>query len=227
MAEVGLQAEVREGRGKGAARRLRSTGKVPATMYGRGADPMALVVDARALAQTLSTDAGLNVLIDLQVDGESHLTLAREIARNPVRGNILHVDFLKISKDTKIQVEVPVHLEGEAPGTKEGGVLEHHLWHFSVECLPTDVPDSLTVDISNVRVGDSVRVGDVATTEGIRILQDPDEVILTCIVPQLRTEPELEEAAVEGEEAVVAAEGEAAPEAAAEGGEAEGQSEED
>jgi len=227
VAEVGLQADVRDGRGKGVARRLRAAGKIPATMYGRGADPVALAVDARALNHTLSGDAGMNVLIDLEVDGETHLTLAREVARNPVRGDILHVDFLKIAHDQKIHVDVPLHMEGEAPGTKEGGVLEHNLWQLSVECFPTDVPDSITVDISSVGIGDSIRVGDIHPPEGARILNDEDEVVLTCLVPLLKTEAELEEVPLEGEAAAAAAAaGEAAPEAAAGGGAAEGGSEE-
>ena len=162
MAEVGLQAEIRDGRGKGAARKLRASGRVPATMYGRGTDPIALAVDARALTHTLAGDAGVNVLIDLQVNGESHLTMAREVARNPIRGTITHVDFLKISRDQTIHVEVPIHFEGEAPGTKEGGVLEHHLWQLSVECLPGAVPDSISVDITSLGVGDTLRVEQVA-----------------------------------------------------------------
>lgn len=212
MAEVGLQAEVREGRGKGVARKLRAAGKVPATMYGRGTDPITLAVEARALGHSLATDAGVNVLIDLQVDGESHLTMAREIARNPIRGTILHVDFLKISRDEKIHVEVPVHFEGEAPGTKEGGVLEHHLWELSVECLPGAVPDNISVDISSLGVGESLRIDQVSPPEGVTILNDAEAVIVSCVVPQLKVEAELEEGAVEGVEGeapAAAAEGEA------------------
>jgi len=217
VAELGLQAEVREGRGKGVARKLRAKGKVPATMYGRGTDPVTLAVEARALHHTLSTDAGVNVLIDLQVDGESHLTLAREIARNPIRGTILHVDFLKISRDEMIHVEVPVHFEGESPGTKEGGVLEHHLWQVSVECLPGAVPSSISVDISRLHVGDTLRVEQAVVPEGVTILTAAEEVIVSCVVPQLKVEAELEEAVAEGVEgapegAAATAEGGAAAE---------------
>lgn len=215
MAEVALNADVREGRGKNAARKLRAQGKVPATMYGRGTDAVALAVDARSLQHTLSTDAGVNVLIDLQVDGASHLTLAREVARNPVRGDILHVDFLKIAHDQVITVDVPIHLEGDSPGVKEGGVLEHHLWQLAVECLPTNVPERMNVDISSLGIGDTVRVAHVTVPEGVTILTDPDEILLTCVVPQLRLEAELEEAAPEA----AAAEGEAAPAAEAPEGE--------
>lgn len=220
MAEVGLTAEVREARGKGAARKLRARGKVPATLYGRGIEPVTLEVDARALGHTLSTDAGANVLIDLQVNGESHLTLAREIDRNPLRGDILHVDFLKISHDQKITVEVPVHFDGEAPGVKEGGVLEHHLWQLAVECLPTNVPDSISVDITGLGVGEAIRVEQVTAPEDVTILTDAAEIIVSCVVPQLRLEAELEEAEAVPEGAEAAEVAEAAPAAEVEGGEA-------
>jgi len=220
VAELSLEAEIRDDRGKNAARKLRAGGKVPGTLYGRGIDPVAVAVDARTLLHTLSTDAGSNVLIDLHIGGQAHLTLAREVARNPVRGDILHVDFLKIAHNVAIHVEVPIHLEGEAPGVKEGGVLEHHLWQLSVECLPGNVPERLNLDISEMRVGDALRVSHVVVPEGVTILTDPEEILVTCVVPQLRTEPELEEAATEvAEGEAVPAEGAAPAEGGGEGGE--------
>lgn len=209
MAEVALRAEVRGARGKGPARRMRASGRVPAILYGRGLPPVSLAVEARDLRQTLATDAGVNVLIDLQFDGETHLTLARAIERHPVRGEILHVDFLKIARDVVITVDVPVHFEGESHGVKEGGVLEHHLWQLHLTCLPADVPERITVDVAHLGIGDSVRVREVASPEGVTILTSEDEVIVSCVVPQvLRVEEEVAAAPVEGE---VPAEGEAAP----------------
>ena len=207
MAEVGLKAELRDGTGKGVARKLRAQGKIPAVIYGRGMEPISLAVESRALQHTLSTDAGLNVLIDLQVEGDRHLTLARAVEKDPVRGNYIHVDFLKISRDVKITVDVPIHVEGEAPGVKEGGVLEHHLWQLHVECLPTDVPERIHVDVGALALGESVHVRDVEAP-GCTILTPEDEIIVACVVPQaLKVEAELEEAPAEGE----AAEGAAAP----------------
>jgi len=225
VAEVALKAEVRQERGKGPARRLRAAGKVPATVYGRGMDAVAVTVDARELDHTLSTDAGANVLIDLKVGSDTHLTLARALDRHPIRGTILHVDFLKIARDVAITVDVPVHFDGEAKGVKEGGVLEHHLWQLHVECLPGNVPERINIDVSAMDIGSIIRVSDVRVPDGVTVLNGEEEIIVTCVVPQiLKVEEEVpaeEAVAAEGEEgeAAEAAEG-------AEAGEAGGGSEE-
>jgi large subunit ribosomal protein L25 len=222
--EVTLDAEARPGTGKGVARKLRAAGKVPGVVYGRGLAPLPLAVERMALMRAFKTDAGRNVLIDLKIDGDSHLTLARELQRHPVRGAILHVDFLKIARDVAIEVDVPIHIEGDSPGVKEGGVIEHHLWNVRVSCLPTSVPDRLTADVSRMIIGDMLRVGDLVVPEGVTILTDPNEAVLGVVVPQiLKVEEEVpaELELAEGEEAPAAAEGEeGAPAAAAEGGEA-------
>jgi large subunit ribosomal protein L25 len=222
VAEVALRAEIRESRGKGPARRLRASGKVPGTLYGRGLDAVALTVDARELTQTLSTDAGANVLIDLKVGPDSHLTLARSLDRDPLRGTIRHVDFLKTARAVAIHVEVPIHIEGDSHGVKEGGVLEHHVWQLSVECLPGNVPERINVDVSPLGIGDLIRVGDLPAIEGVTILTAEEEIVVACVVPQiLKVEEEVPaEAVAEGEEAEAAAEGAPAEEgeAAGEGG---------
>jgi large subunit ribosomal protein L25 len=218
VAEVSLKAEVRDGRGKGPARRLRASGKVPATLYGRGLDAVALAVDARELSQSLSTDAGSNVLIDLKVGSDSHLTMARSLDRDPLRGAIRHVDFIKIARNVAIEVDVPVHFDGESAGVKEGGVLEHHLWQLHVECLPGNVPERMHIDVTNMVIGDVIRVSDIKPPDGVAILTSEEEIIVSCVVPQvLKVEEEVpaEEVAAEGEEGEAAAEGEAP--AAAEG----------
>ena len=207
MAEVALQAEVRQERGKGPARRLRAAGKVHGTLYGRGIDAVAVKVDARDLVHTLNTDAGLNVLIDLKVGTDTHLTLARSLDKHPIRGTILHVDFLKIARDVAITVDVPVHFDGEARGVKEGGVLEHHLWQLHVECLPGNVPERINIDVSNMDIGSIIRVADVHVPDGVTMLTPEEEIIVGCIVPQiLKVEEEVpaEEGIVaEGEEGAV------------------------
>ena len=221
--EVTLDAEARPGTGKGVARKLRAAGKVPAVLYGRGLAPEPVAVDRMALMRAFKTDAGRNVLIDLLVDGETHLTLARELQRDPVRGSILHVDFLKIARDVAIEVDVPIHIEGDSPGVKEGGVVEHHLWSVRVSCLPTSVPDRLVADISRTLLGEMLRVSDLAVPEGVTVLTDPTEAVLGVVVPQiLKLEEEVpaEVALAEGEEAPVAAEGEEGAPAPEAGGEA-------
>lgn len=199
MAEVVLNAEVRSGRGNGAARRLRVEGKVPGILYGGGIEPVSLAVDARALIHTLSTEAGSNVLIDLHVDGSKHLTLARALDRDPIRGTIKHVDFLQVDRNIEITVDIPLHFDGTAVGVKEGGVLEHHLWQLHVSCKPGNVPANITIDVGPLAIGDSVHVSDVAAPEGVTILSPMDEIIVACVVPQaMEEEPVAVEVAIEG-----------------------------
>lgn len=213
--EVKLNAEARADTGKGAARKLRALGKVPAVLYGPDLDSHRLAVDARDLWHVLHTEAGMNVLIDLKLDGETYLTMPREVQRDIVRGTLLHVDFLRIRKDVAIQVEVPIHLTGESVGVKEGGVVEHHLWELRIEVLPTQVPESIEADISPLAIGDSIHVSDLRIPQHITVLTPEDETIVSVVPPPILEVPEVEvpEEGVEvpeGEE--VPAEGEEAAE---------------
>jgi len=214
MAEQKLTAEKREDAGKGVARKLRAGGRVPAVLYGHGMDPVSLSVDARDLHNVLHTGAGTNVLVDLMVDGKKHLALPREIQQDLIRGKLVHVDFLVIRRDEKIAIDVPLREVGVSPGVKEGGVVEHHMFELHVECLPTNVPEAIEVDISEIELNGSVRVGDLSPPDGVTILSDPDEMVLAVVVPAiLKTEAELEEeAAAEAAELEEAAEGEEAVE---------------
>jgi large subunit ribosomal protein L25 len=218
--ELKLEAEKREESGKGAARKLRAAGRVPAVLYGHGVGPVSLSVDAKDLFHVLHGSAGTNVLVDLRVDGAQHLSLPREIQRDHVRGRYLHVDFLAVRRDEKVTVSVPVRVVGESPGVKAGGVIEHHLWELQVECLPGDVPDGIQANVSQLQVGDSLRVSDLASPPGVTILTPLEESVLSVVIPQVRVVEEVEAAAAEGE--AEAEEGEAAPEGEAateEGGE--------
>ena len=227
MAEVDLKAEPREGVGKGAARKARAAGKVPAVLYGPEVEPTRVSVDALELWHALHTDAGTNVLINLKVDGDSFLTMPREVQRDIVRGTLLHVDFLRIRRDVAIQVEVPIHLVGESVGVKEGGVVEHHLWELRVEVLPTDVPESVEADISALAIGDSLHVTDVKVPGNVTVITPEDETVVSVVPPPvLVVEPtpeELEAAAAAEAEAAEAAEGEEGAEAPAEGESGEGE----
>ena len=209
--EVKLSAEPREGAGKGVARKVRAQGRVPAVLYGPDLESRHLSVDARDLWHALHTDAGTNVLISLALDGESYLTMPREVQRDIVRGTLLHVDFLRIRRDVAIQVDVPIHLVGDSAGVKEGGVVEHHLWELRVECLPGQVPESIEADVSALAIGDSLHVFDLRTPQHITVLTPEDETIVSVVPPQvlkLEEEAPPEEEGVE--EAPEAAEGEAA-----------------
>ncbi|HEX9716545.1 MAG TPA: 50S ribosomal protein L25/general stress protein Ctc [Actinomycetota bacterium] len=207
--ELKLEAEKRDESGKGAARKLRARGRVPAVLYGHGVGPVSVSVGAKDLYRVLHGSAGTNVLVNLTVDGAEHLALPREIQRDHVRGRYVHVDFLAVRRDEKVTVSVPVRVVGESPGVKVGGVVEHHLWELQVECLPGDVPDGIDADVSELQVGDSLRVSDIVAPEGVTVLTPPEESLLSVVVPQVRVVEEVAEVA-EGEEAAPA-EGEEAP----------------
>lgn len=180
-----LEAEARAGTGKGVARKLRAQGKVPAVVYGHGVEPLHIAVDARELYHVLHSQAGTNVLVELRVDGQSVLALPREVQRDHIKGQYLHVDFLRVARDEAITVEVPVQLVGESPGVKQGGVIEHHLWSLEVECLPQEVPTAIEADVSRLGMGDSLHVGDLPPSGRYRVLTPPEEVIVSVVAPQV------------------------------------------
>src|SRR3990170_3613265 len=182
MAELKLDVERRTGTGTGAARKVRAEGKVPAILYGKGLEPTAIAVDRRALFGAFHTDAGTNVLLDIQLDGKNVLAIAREIQRDPVRGTVLHADFIKVDRTQQIEVEVPIHLVGESPGVKEGGVLEQPLFTVDVRCRVTDVPENIEADISRLAIGDSLRVAELSAPEG-EILTNAEAVVVAVAAP--------------------------------------------
>jgi large subunit ribosomal protein L25 len=213
MPEYKLAAENRSEAGKGAARRLRASGRVPAVLYGHGTKPQHLSVDARQFGQALRTDAGVNVLISLEVGRNQHLALAKEIQRHPVKGSLIHVDFIQVRRGEKVHVQVPVHLVGEAPGAREGGILDQDLYQLNVEAEVTAVPEAVDADVSGLGIGDVLRVADLKAPDGAVILDDPEASVVSVVAPTVEAEPEAEEAeegeAAEGAEA-------AAPEGAGE-----------
>jgi large subunit ribosomal protein L25 len=209
--ETKLQAIKRDGTGKGVARKLRAQGRVPAVLYGQGTDPVALSVDSREMFHVLHGAAGANALVDLVVDGEDHLAMAREIQRDHIHNTLIHVDFLAVSRTQTITANVPVVEFGDAAGVKEGGVVEHHLREVVVECFPQDVPDQISVDITEVELGDMVHVSDLVAPEGVTILTDPADALLSVITPAaLRTEADLSVPGAEGEEVAAVPEEEGA-----------------
>ena len=209
--EQKLKATERDGKsGKGAARKIRASGRVPGILYGHGMDPVSLAIDSRDLFHVLHTDAGTNVLIDLQVGSDHHLAMPREIQRDHIKGQFLHVDFLVVRRDEKITVDVPVSLIGESHGVKEGGVIEHHLWELKVECFPTDVPEAIEADVSRLGIGDALRVEDIMPPEGATILTDSSETIVSVVPPPVLA---VEEEVAVSEEAEAEAEGATAEEA--------------
>jgi large subunit ribosomal protein L25 len=213
MSEFKLAAEHRSDAGKGAARRLRASGRVPAVLYGHGTKPQHLSVDARQFGQALRTDAGVNVLVELEVGRDRHLALAKEIQRHPVRNSLIHVDFIQVRRGEKVHVSVPVHLVGEAPGVREGGIADQDLYQLNVEAEVTAVPEAVDADVSGLGIGDVLRVGDLKAPNGALILDDPETPVVSVVAPTVEPEPEVEEIeGAEGDEAAEAAAADAAGE---------------
>ena len=225
--ETKLQAEPRGESGKGPARRLRATGRVPATLYGHGVEPTSIHVSAQDLLHLFHQGGGSSVLVDLKLDGTELLTIVREVQRDHIHNRFIHVDFLAVARDEKITVDIELHEVGESVGVRAGGVVEHHLREVEVECLPADVPERIEFDISGLRLGESVRVGDLTPPSGVEFLTDPDTMVLAVVEPAVMdTELDLGvagEEAPEPEAEVTEAEGEAAEGEAAEGEGAEGE----
>ena len=215
MAEVRLKASKREHSGKGAARRSRQEGNVPGVVYGHGMEPLPIEVDRREFLTALNTDSGMNVLLDLEIDGSTTLALTKELQRDPVRGTLLHADFIQIDRKQEVEVEVPIHLVGTAPGVGEGGVLQHPIASLHVRSLATEVPEGIDVDVSSLAIGDTLRVSDLSEGRKFTILDDPETVV--AAVGQPVSEAELE--AMEADAGVVQEETDAE---AAEAAEADG-----
>ncbi len=217
MPEIALAAEVGRPSGSRGAKRLRRSGKIPGVVYGHGAEPVPVAVDARALRAALTTEAGTNALLDLRLDGTSYLTMAREVQREPVRGTVLHVDFLIVRRDEVIAADIPVNLVGEAEDLqREDGVVDQQLWTLAVESTPDRIPPSVDVDIIGLAIGDTVRVGDLSLPEGVTAVAEPETAVVVGQPPQVTEEDlitEAEAAAAEAEAEAAAAE-EAAAEAA-------------
>jgi len=213
MDQVTLQADKREAAGTRPARRLRRAGHVPAVVYGKGLDPVHVSVATRDLYGVLHTAAGLNALINLEVDGDAVLTVAREIQRHPVRGDITHLDFIEVSLDVAIQADVAIEFIGVPAGVREeGGVMETIETTVSIRALPNEIPASIGLDIEELNIGDIMKIADLPILEGVEYVDDPERAIVSILAPR-----KIEEEEVAEEEGLELAEGEGAPEAEAAG----------
>jgi large subunit ribosomal protein L25 len=219
-AENTLIAEERTVIGSRPAGRLRRAGKVPAVVYGLETDTVQVAVPVRELNHILAGESGVNTLITLRMNGEEHLTLARQIQRHPTRGDLIHVDFIRVRRDVAVAAEVPVNLVGEAEGVRDGGILEQLVFTLSVEAKPEDIPPGVEVDVSALAIGDQLRIADLRLPAGVAVQQEADELVAQVVMPRVAEEPEAE--AAEGEEIEgEAPDGEAAEAPSAEGGEGE------
>jgi large subunit ribosomal protein L25 len=214
----------REERGSRASRRLRREGLVPGIVYGTGSDSVSFKVEARQIRSVLAEG---HALFDLEVagDGDRQPVIVKDQQRDPVRGALRHLDLLRVRLDEKIQATVPLELEGveEAPGVKEGGVLEHVTRELTIEALPTDIPDGIIADVSGMGIAETLTLDTVGAPAGVEIIGDLAEIVVATITApsEVEVEEEIEEEAeLVGEEGVEG-EGEegAAPEGEGEGGE--------
>lgn len=206
-----LQARVREGTGKGVNRKLRRNGEVPAVAYGHDRAARPLSINAHALQKLLATINPENTIIDLQIENEKPVqVLIREVQQHPSRPVTLHVDFFAIRAGEKLQVEIPIILQGNPVGVRQsGGLLQEVIRELTVECLPRDIPTSIEIDVENLELGQSIHVSDV-TLENATILNDPELVICTVSAPTVTDLPEEEEAEAGEGESAAEAEGETA-----------------
>ena len=181
MAEIKLQATTGRSLGSGPSKRIRAEGKVPGVVYGLDADPIPVTVEWRPLREALTTEAGLNALIDLDIDGDVALTVVKELQRHPIRGNVLHIDFLRVSADAEITVDVPIVLEGEAKAVaSDGGTVDQLLYALSINAKPADIPNEIEVDISGLDFDAPIRVGDLALPAGVTTDVDPEEAVVVA-----------------------------------------------
>jgi len=200
MEDIILEAEVREGKGKSYAKRLRKDGLVPAVVYGVD-EPVSIQFDPEVLSSLLNTSAGSNVVFKLKVVGEKNKersVIVKDLNYNVMNGSYVHVDLLEIRMDQKITVSVPLLLEGDAVGIKMGGVLSQVLRELEVECLPVDIPEQILLDITDVDIGGVLHVRDVAVPENVSLLNELDDPVLSISVPA-EEEEEVEED-IEGDE---------------------------
>jgi len=224
MEKVILKAHVRAGTGKKVAKDLRVKSIIPANVYRAGEGAISIQVPADDLADVLQTKAGENVLITLKISGgesaiKDKTVLIKEIQREPVKDDILHVDFNEISLTEMLKISVPLSSKGEPVGVKvDGGILEHIMWEVQVECLPADIPEKIEVDVSNLKLGESLHLKDITAPEGVKFMGDPELIAMIVKAPKVEapkeeieaeagTEPELIRKKKEEEEAGVAAPG--------------------
>jgi large subunit ribosomal protein L25 len=214
---VRLEVEERETRGTRAVRRLRREGLVPGVLYGRGKPPHAICVPERELRRALTGPGGLHAILDVALDGDKSArpAILKDYQQDPLKGRVVHIDLQEVRLDQPIHAQVVVQLVGEPVGVTEGGVLSQVQREVNVEALPMQIPEHLELDVSGMAIGDTLRLADLPSMEGVTYLDDPDETVLANVtLPTRVVEPEPEEVEPEAEGEVP--EGEEAPEGAAE-----------
>jgi large subunit ribosomal protein L25 len=181
MAEVSLEVSRREGKGKGVARKLRASGKIPAVVYGGHRDPVAIEVDRKSVSELVQkSEHGVRSIFLLKMSGtdQQRHAMIKDIQIDPISRRMTHIDFVRVLMDEVVRVNVPVHINGTAIGVKEGGLLDFQVRELHVECLPNAIPDTIEVDVTNLGHHEYLRVSDLQAPQGVKILDDPDRVVV-------------------------------------------------
>ena len=174
-----VEAKLREASDKNAARRLRTTGLIPAVLYGAKKEPRPIAVDPKQILRILHSDSGHNTIFDINLEGEQSKAMVVDWQYEPLKGSLLHVDLKRIAMDQKMRISVPVHITGEAKGVKEeGGILDLVLREILIECLPADIPSHINIDVTNLAHGDAIRVGDLPQNAAIKYLNEADSTVV-------------------------------------------------
>lgn len=196
---IALNAEIRTGTGKGAARQLRQAGRIPAVIYGHGRESQSLSVSAQDIERVLAGVTTGTAMFELAIDGTPVRALIREIQRHPLRSVILHIDFLEIRAGEKLTLEVPIRLVGSPDGVRNaGGVLDQTLREVEIEVLPRHIPEYIELDVTDLAVGSSLNVSDLVVPDA-NVLADPETTVCSVVPPRVEEEPEAAEVEIEEE----------------------------
>jgi large subunit ribosomal protein L25 len=199
-----VEAKLREASDKNAARRLRTTGMIPAVLYGAKKDPRAITVDPKQILKILRSASGHNTIFEISVEGEQDKAMVVDWQYEPLKGNLLHVDLKRIAMDQTMRLSVPVRTTGEAKGAKEeGGLLDLVLREIQIECLPADIPSHISVDVTNLGRGEAIRVSDLPQNASVKYLNDPDATVVHITFVKEEAAPAAEVAAAPAEPEVI------------------------
>ena len=204
MMQSPLRVKPRKRIGKSGAREVRKEGNIPAILYGQGEDPVPLVVSPDELRRALSNSAGINTILELEIDGsespEKKFSMVQEIQKDPLKNRVIHLDFLSIDMKKSIKVKVPVNTQGRSEGERRGGRLEQLMRTIDIECLPGDIPDSIEIDVSTLEMGDFVDIDGISFGEGVAPLRSGSEKVVQVVAQRAQEEVEVDEPEVEEEE---------------------------
>ncbi|MCX7705625.1 MAG: 50S ribosomal protein L25 [bacterium] len=196
---VEFTGKIRSYRGKGASRSLRRSGFIPAVVYGADEENKLISIEKKSAEKTIRHISGHNVMADLVIEDSGSRTvlktIVKEIQFNPITGEILHIDFYHIGKNQPVKIIIPLKLVGECTGVKEGGILEQEMREIEVEGLPDSIPENIEIDITNLKIGESIHLKDIIPPEGVRLIGDAEHVIATILAPKAEEAPAPEEVA--------------------------------